>query len=142
MDFKELSDSFSQLGKIDLGKIYDSLNEPIKINMPKYEFPNYEIPEIIPIDPEDTIIGEIKRKIEEQNELSSKQISILMEQNHLLADNYNKLKNMYDEQVRINIQSNKDLEQSRRYNRWMMGIAFIAMLAAIAGPIVTLIVSK
>lgn len=136
MDFKELSDSISQLGKIDLGKIYESFNEPIKTNMPQYE-----IPEITAIDPEDTIIGEIKRKIEEQNELSSKQINILMEQNHLLADNYNKLKNMYDEQVRINIQSNKDLEQSRRYNRWMMVIAIIAMIAAIAGPIVTLIVS-
>ena len=69
-------------------------------------------------------------------------MSILLEQNKLLADNYDKLKNMYDQQVKINSESKEELEKSRRYNRWMMVIAIVAMMAAIAGPIVTLVVSK
>lgn len=55
----------------------------------------------------------------------------LKEQNRILENNYNKLKNMYVQQVKINNQYSEKLEQSRKYNRWMM-IAIIAMLAAIA----------
>ena len=110
--------------------------------MPKFEIPRYEMPEITVIDSENTIVGDIKRKIEEQNNLVSQQMSILLEQNKLLADNYDKLKNMYDQQVKINSESKEELEKSRRYNRWMMVIAIVAMMAAIAGPIVTLVVSK
>ena len=64
----------------------------------------------------------------------------LKEQNRILENNYNKLKNMYVQQVKINNQYSEELEQSRKYNRWMM-IAIFAMLAAIASPVVTLIVS-
>ena len=87
-------------------------------------------------------MGDIKRKIEEQNYLVAQQMSILMEQNQLLSDNYDKLKSMYEQQVNNNIESKEELEKSRRYNRWMMVISIVAMLAAIAGPIVTLIVNK
>ena len=39
--------------------------------MPKFEIPRYEMPEITAIDSENTIVGDIKRKIEEQNNLVS-----------------------------------------------------------------------
>ena len=142
MDKKALSDAISQIGKLDLSKIYDSCNNFAKLDMSKIDIPQYEMPEITAIDPEDTIVGDIKRKIEEQNNLVSQQMSILLEQNQLLADNYDKLKNMYDQQVKLNSESKEELEKSRWYNRWMMVIAIVAMIAAIAGPIVTLVVSK
>ena len=142
MDIKGLSETVSQIGKLDFSKIYESCNNLAKVEMPKIDIPRYEMPEITAIDPKDTIVGDIKRKIEEQNNLVTQQMSILLEQNELLADNYDKLKNMYDQQVMLNSESKDELEKSRRYNRWMMVISVIAMLAAIAGPIVTLIVSK
>lgn len=142
MDKKGLSDAVSPVGKLDFSKIYDSCNNFAKDEMPKFEIPRYEMPEITAIDSENTIVGDIKRKIEEQNNLVSQQMSILLEQNKLLADNYDKLKNMYDQQVKINSESKEELEKSRWYNRWMMVIAIVAMMAAIAGPIVTLVVSK
>ena len=94
---------------------------------------NYEIPHVETIDPEDTIMGDIKHKIQEQNELVTKQIEVLVQQNQLLSDNYNKLKDMYDAQERAYQESREDLRSSRIFNRWMM---------AIAGPIVTALVSS
>ena len=87
-------------------------------------------------------MGDIKHKIQEQNELAAKQIEVLVQQNQLLSDNYNKLKDMYDAQERAYQESREDLRSSRIFNRWMMAIAVIAMLAAIAGPIVTVLVSN
>ena len=49
---------------------------------------------------------------------------------------------MYDAQKRAYQESREDLRNSRIFNRWMMVIAVIAMLAAIAGPIVTVLVSN
>lgn len=126
---KRISDS---MPKIDLSKFYT----------PEQFYPKIEPPPIIDFDPEDTIVGDIKRKIEEQNKLVSQQIGILSEQNNLLAENYNKLKEMYDAQSESYKSAQEDLQRSRNYNIKMMIIAIIAMLAAIAGPIVTLIVSK
>lgn len=142
MDIKGLSDAISKIGKLDMSKIYDSYNSISKFEMPKFDFPQYELPEITAIDPEDTIIGEIKRKIEEQNNLVSQQMSLLVEQNQLLTENYDKLKSMYDQQVKLNSESKEEIERSRSYNRWMMVISIVAMLAAIAGPIVSLAISK
>ena len=65
----------------------------------------------------------------------------MQKQNKLLCDNYEKLKEMFDAQVQANRDSKDELEQSRRFNRWMMTVSVIAMLAAIASPIVTLLVS-
>ena len=77
----------------------------------------------------------------EQKELLQQQLDIIREQNSLLCDNYNKLKEMYDAQVQTNIESNDELDRSKKFNAWMMVIAIIAMLAAIAGPIATILVS-
>lgn len=49
---------------------------------------------------------------------------------------------MYDSQVEANEAARNDLKSSRKFNAWMMVIAIIAMLAAIAGPIATFLVSR
>lgn len=76
-----------------------------------------------------------------QKELLEQQLEVIKKQNELLFDNYEKLKEMYDAQVQSNREAKDDLEKSRRFNKWMMAISIIAMLAAIAGPIVTILVS-
>ena len=77
-----------------------------------------------------------------QKELLSQQVEIIRKQNELLSDNYTKLKEMYDSQVSANKEAKEELKRSRRFNIVMMVISTIAMLAAIAGPIATIIVSR
>lgn len=88
-----------------------------------------------------TLIAGAEANIE-QKELSQQQLEILREQNALLCDNYEKLKELYEAQVRENEDAKEELKRSRRYNGWMMFIAILAMLAAIAGPIATIWVSQ
>ena len=76
-----------------------------------------------------------------QKELLERQVEIIQKQNDLLSDNYSKLKEMFDAQVEANKEAKEELKRSKRSNLIMMIIAFIAMLAAIAGPIVTFLVS-
>lgn len=78
----------------------------------------------------------------EQKELLQQQLEIIREQNALLCDNYEKLKEMYDAQVQENESAKEELKRIRRYNAWMMVIAIFAMFAAIAGPISTILVSQ
>ena len=75
-----------------------------------------------------------------QKELFEQQIKILQKQNELLFDNYSKLKELFDAQVETNKEAKEELKRSKRFNIAMMIIAIIAMIAAIAGPIVTLLV--
>ena len=77
-----------------------------------------------------------------QKELLEQQVKIFQKQNDLLSDNYLKLKEMFDAQVEANKEAKEELIRSRRFNIKMMIIAIIAMLAAIAGPIATIWVSK
>ena len=132
MEINKLSDAFTKIGSIDLAKW----------DFPKYHLPEIEIPTVETIDPEDTIVGDIKKELQTQNSLVSQQVGILIEQNRLLTENYNKLKDMYDNQVVSYNKAKEDLRRSRNYNKWMMVVAIIAMLAAIASPIVTILVSK
>jgi len=77
-----------------------------------------------------------------QKQLLEQQVEIILKQNELLSDNYAKLKEMYDTQVEANKEAKEELKRSKRFSIAMMIIAIIAMLAAIAGPIVTILVSK
>lgn len=77
----------------------------------------------------------------EQKEILKQQLEMIREQNMFLCDNYEKLKEMYDAQVQANIEAKTELDRSKRFNAWMMVIAIIAMLAAIAGPVTTVLVS-
>ncbi len=70
------------------------------------------------------------------------QIEILQKQNDILFDNYSKLKELFDEQVATNEEAKDELKRSKRFNIAMMIIAIIAMIAAVAGPIVTILVSQ
>lgn len=77
----------------------------------------------------------------EQRDLTQQQVDILHEQNALLADNYDKLKEMYDAQVQVNIDAKAELAKTKRYNAWMMVVSVIAMLAAVASPFIPLFVN-
>lgn len=90
---------------------------------------------------EDGPIGDIKRAVIEQNKKTEQQMQILQEQNALLAANYTKLEETYTAQVESYKKAQDDLTQSRKFNIWMMVVAVIAMFAAIAGPIATIMVS-
>lgn len=74
-----------------------------------------------------------------QTELLRSQLDIAKQHSILLEDNYNKLKEMYDVQLEVNRQTKIELLRARRYNIAMMIISIIAMLAAIAGPVVTMV---
>ena len=76
-----------------------------------------------------------------QKELLEQQIEMLHTQNDILYVNYAKLKELYETQVEANKEAKKELERSKRFNIAMMVIAIVAMIAAIAGPIVTVLVS-
>ena len=76
-----------------------------------------------------------------QKELLEQQLETIKEQNELLTDNYNKLKEIYDAQIVSYNEAREDLKRSRRFNIVMMIIAIVAMIAAVAGPIVTILVS-
>ena len=132
MDFDSLKEKSVSIEPLDISNLV--MEEPI--------CPKFDVPDLSVIDPENTIMGDIKSKIEKQNALTSQQINILIEQNNLLSENYNKLKNMYDAQVEPYKAAQVDLKHSRRYNAVMMIIAAVAMLAAIASPIVTILVSQ
>ena len=133
MNLEELNGLVDKIGSFDFSRV----------TTPEYSFQKIDIPsvEAISIDPENTIMGDIKRQIQAQNELASQQINILLAQNKLLSDNYMKLKEMYDAQSGSYADAKEDLKKSRIFNGWMMVIAIIAMLAAIAGPIATILVS-
>ena len=77
-----------------------------------------------------------------QKELLGQQVEFLQKQNDLLSDNYLKIKEMFEAQVEANREAKEELKRSKRFNLGMMIIAIIAMLAAIAGPIVTIWVSR
>ena len=77
-----------------------------------------------------------------QKELLEQQVEIFKKQNKLLSDNYSKLKEMFDAQVEAGKEAKEELKRSKQFNIAMMIIAIIAMLAALAGPIATIWVSK
>ena len=76
----------------------------------------------------------------EQKELLQQQLEIIREQNALLCDNYEKLKEMYDAQVQENESAKEELKRSRRYNAWMMVISIVALIISAASIIIPLLV--
>lgn len=93
------------------------------------------------IDREERLVAGAEASIA-QKKLLEQQVEIIRKQNELLSDNYAKLKEMYDAQVNANEEAKEELNRSKRFNIAMMIIAIIAMMAAIAGPIATIIVSR
>lgn len=77
-----------------------------------------------------------------QKELFEQQLDMMRKQNDLLFDNYSKLKELYDAQVQTNKEAKEELKRNKRFDTVMMVISIIAMIAAIAGPITTIWVSR
>lgn len=72
-----------------------------------------------------------------QRELVKNQVDLLYEQNRLLSENYDKLKEIYDAQCQSTIEAKEDLHRSRIYNAWMMVISVVSMLAAIVSVVIS-----
>ena len=89
----------------------------------------------------DTLLAGAKANIA-QKELFEQQLDMMRKQNDLLFDNYSKLKELYDAQVQTNKEAKEELKRNKRFDIAMMIIAIIAMIAAIAGPITTIWVSR
>ena len=77
-----------------------------------------------------------------QKGILEEHLRVATEQNGLLSNNYKKLEEMYNAQKESYEDAREDLKKSRTFNAWMMVIAIVAMLAAIAGPIATILVSR
>lgn len=90
---------------------------------------------------QNNILSEQLKAEQAQRELLEEHLEVTMKQNELLSANYQKLEEMYDAQKESYDDTRKDLHKSRVFNAWMMVIAIVSMLAAIAGPIVTILVS-
>ena len=86
-----------------------------------------------------TVVAGAQANID-QSTIMGQQLKMIEKQNALLSDNYNKLKEMYDAQKESFNEAREDVKRSRCYNVGMMIISLIAMFAAIAGPIITLLV--
>lgn len=88
------------------------------------------------------ILAEQLKAEQAQREVLEEHLKVTTEQNALLSANYKKLEEMYSAQKESNDDAREDLRKSRVFNGWMMVIAIIAMIAAIAGPIATILVSR
>lgn len=89
----------------------------------------------------ETLVAGAEASIEQRN-LIEQQLGILHEQNSLLFDNYEKLKEMYDAQVKANKEANDELTKTKRYNAWMMVVSVISMLAAIASTVIPFLIEQ
>lgn len=88
------------------------------------------------------ILTEQLKAEQTQREILEEHLKITTEQNGLLSENYQKLEEMYNAQKESTNEAREDLHKSRVFNAWMMVIAIVAMVAAIAGPIATILVSR
>ena len=98
--------------------------------------------QLVELKSQNDILAEQLKAEQAQREILEEHLKVTTEQNALLSDNYKKLEEMYSAQKESNEESREDLHKSRVFNGWMMAIAIIAMLAAIAGPIATILVSR
>ena len=75
MKIEDIAGLFDKIGSVDSSKLA----------IPEYSFPQIEFPpiEAVTFNPEDSIMGDIKRQIQEQNDLTLQQINILLEHNKL-----------------------------------------------------------
>lgn len=98
--------------------------------------------QLVELKSQNDILAEQLKAEQAQREVLEEHLKVTTEQNALLSANYKKLEEMYSAQKESNVEAREDLRKSRVFNGWMMVIAIIAMLAAIAGPIATILVSR
>lgn len=88
------------------------------------------------------ILAEQLKEEQVQKERLEEHLKVTTEQNDLLSANYEKLEAMYNAQKESYEDAQENVRKSRVFNAWMMVISVVAMFAAIASPIVTIIVSR
>lgn len=94
-----------------------------------------------------TLIPEIEEentmwyRMEKQCELLKEQLEQQNKHNELLTQNYNQLKELFDLQKGEYDVAKGELAKSKRMNVIMLIIAIVAMLGAIASPLVTWLVT-
>ena len=98
--------------------------------------------QLVELKSQNDILSEQLKAEQAQREILEEHLKVTTEQNGLLSANYQKLEEMYNAQKESNDEAQKDLHKSRVFNAWMMVIAIVAMLAAIASPIATILVSR
>lgn len=113
------------LSGIDIHKLMDNM-QPVMPQIPLPKFPEIAF--------EDTVWYE-------QQELLKKQINQQNTHNELLTQNYNKLQELFELQKSEYDAAKGELAKSKRMNRIMLVIAIVAMLGAIASPLVTWLVT-
>lgn len=70
-----------------------------------------------------------------QRELVKDQVDLLYEQNRLLSENYDKLKELYEMQRRSTEDAKAELRKTQIYNVCMMVISIISMLMAVISTV-------
>lgn len=71
----------------------------------------------------------------EQKELVKDQVDLLYQQNQLLSENYDKLKELYEMQRRSTEDAKVELRKTQIYNACMMVISIISMLMAVISTV-------
>ena len=127
-----------------LGGLADKYANLPLIDLDTYSFAKNIVPQIaeVKIDEKSTFAYQMQQQTNQIIEKSNEHIRLLNQHNEQLLNNYKKLEEMYSAQKESNEEAREDLRKSRVFNGWMMVIAIIAMLAAIAGPIATILVSR
>ena len=98
--------------------------------------------QLVELKSQNDILAEQLKSEQAQREILEEHLKVTTEQNALLLATYKKLEEIYSAQKESNEEAREDLHKSRVFNGWMMAIAIIAMLAAIDGPIATILVSR
>lgn len=71
----------------------------------------------------------------EQKELVKNQVDLLYQQNQLLSENYDKLKELYEMQRRSTEDAKAELRKTQIYNACMMVISIVSMLMAVISAV-------
>jgi len=86
----------------------------------------------------DSPVSKLPDQLNNILEANKQQIDLLSSQNNQLIDNYNKLDALYKIKE-IELESaKKDAEQSKLYNKQMMMVTVVAMIAAVISAVITI----
>lgn len=98
-----------------------------------HKLPDFDDYEIV-----DSPVSKLPDQLNSILEANKQQIDLLSSQNNQLIDNYNKLDALYKVKE-IELESaKKDAEQSKLYNKQMMKVTVVAMIAAVISAIIAI----
>ncbi len=119
---------------VNLAKGIDNISTNFNNLPPVYpKFPDFDDYEIV-----DSPVSKLPDQLNSIIEANKQQIDLLSSQNNQLIDNYNKLDALYKVKE-IELESaKKDAEQSKLYNKQMMKVTVVAMIAAVISAIIAI----